>query len=274
MICRVGDARYFGSVVVIDRDLDPERVAHAVREGEAAATEPRIEVEGAEPGTLHERVGCIHPGCSLRPRTALAIAARSTGWTTEFDAELDGVRERLATLDDPPAVPEDRGARRQLAEASAEIDRLRERVASVRGRIETAENTEGAPLETAIRDLSEVETTAAAARERREMARESAREARDRRQERLRLVDRRDNLARRARRALVERARDEYVDALTAVPGSHAVADPFEAPPDAMALAIARVGDLAAPVVLAVDRFADPDAAAAWLDAPVIHLES
>lgn len=273
MICRVGDARYFGRVVVIDRNVDPERVARAVRTGGATAADPRIEVEAAAAGPLHERVGCIHPDCSLRARTALAFAGRSKGWTTAFDDELDAVRERLATLADPPAVPDSRSARRELAEATGEIDRLRERVAAVRGRVEAAQDTEGDPLEAAIRSLSEVETTAAAARERRDTVREAAREVRDRREERLRLVDRRENLARRARRALVDRARDAYVDALAAVPGSHDVAAPFEAPPDAMALAVAHVGDLAAPVVLAVDRFRDADAASAWLDAPIIHLE-
>jgi hypothetical protein len=210
---------------------------------------------------------------SLRPWTALVPAARSKGWATDFDDDLEAVRDRLASLEEPPAVPEDPGARRQLAEAGDDIDRLRGRVAAMRGRVETAEDSDGADLEAAIRSLSEVETTAAAARERREMVRESAREARDRRQERLRLVDCRDNLARRARRALVERARDAYGDALAAVPGIDEFVDPFEAPSDAMALAIARVGDLDAPVVLAVDRFADADAAATWLDAPVIHLE-
>jgi hypothetical protein len=273
VICRVGDARYFGTAVAIDRALDPERVARAVRTGAARAAEPSIEVEAAEAGRLHERVGCIHPECSLRPRTALAMAGRSRGWTTEFDDPLERVRERLAEFAEPPTVPADPGARRQLADATDDIERLRERVAAMRGRAETAGDAGEADLEGAIRSLSEVETTAAAARERRGRVREAAREARDRRQERLGLVDRRDNLARRARRALVDRAREDYVDALTVVPGVRDVADPFDAPADAMALAIARVGDLDAPVVVATDRFADAPAAAGWLDAPVIHLE-
>ena len=44
------------------------------------------------------------------------------------------------------------------------------------------------------------------------------------------------------------------------------------APPDAMALAIARLARPAAPLVLACDRFADATAAARWLDAPVCRL--
>jgi hypothetical protein len=49
-------------------------------------------------------------------------------------------------------------------------------------------------------------------------------------------------------------------------------ADPWGADPVARALAVARVAALSAPVVLACDRFGSADAAADWLDAPVIRL--
>lgn len=275
MICRVGEAKYYGRAIHVSEPVDPERVARAVRTGAATTNEPRIEVAAPEPGPLHDRVGCIRAGMALRPRTALAAAGRSRGWTTEFDDELRAVRRRLEERGDGPDVPADPDARRREADSGEEIDRLRERVAAMRGRVAAAANPDeaAAALEDAIRSLSEVETAAAAARERRRAGREDAREARDRLQERLRLVDRRGNLERRARRALVERAREPYERALAAVPGCRPPADPFEAPPDAMALAIARVGDLEAPLVLAVDRFEGPEAAADWLDAPVIILE-
>lgn len=274
MICRVGDRRLEGRAVAIERDLDPERVARAVREGAARAGDPAIEVEAPAAGPLHERVGCIHRDIPLRPRTALAAAGRSLGWTTDVDGELRDVRVALGEVD-AGRVPHDDSARRRVAEAQSEIETLRERVAAVRGRVEAADDPDdaAAELEAAIRSLSEVETRVAAARERRGATREAAREARDRLEERLRLVDRRDNLERRARQALVDRARERYERALAAVPGLESPAEPFAAPADAMALAIARVGDLAAPVVLAVDRFPDAERAATWLEAPVIHLE-
>lgn len=275
MICRVGETRYFGRAIRVSEPVAPERVVRAIRTGSATAADPPIEVEAPAAGPLHDRVGCIREGMALRPRTALAAAGRSRGWTTEYDDELRTVRRRLAELGDTPAVPADPDARRREADAGEEIDRLRERVAAMRGRVEAAASPDeaAAKLEDAVRSLSEVETTTAAASERRRAAREDAREARDRLQERLRLEDRRGNLERLARRALVERAREPYERALAAVQGCSPPADPFEAPPDAMALAIARVGELEAPIVLAVDRFEGPDAAADWLDAPVIILE-
>lgn len=274
MICRVGETRYFGRAVRIDRPLDPERVARAVRTGAADGAEPPLEIDAAEAGPLHERVGAVHPDVSIRPRTALAVAARSRGWTTPQDDEIRRVRDKLTDFAGAPAIPTGTDRRRRIAEAREEIERLRERVASVRGAVRAAsDGNAAAELEAAIRELSEVETTVAAAREDRRASREAAREARDRLQARLRLVDRLGNLQRRARRTLLERARDEYVDALSSVPGIGDSSEPFAAPDDAMALAVCRVGDLSAPVVVATDRFSDPHAAADWLRAPVIHLE-
>jgi len=272
VICRVGDARYRGRAVTIEEPIDPSRLARAIRQGRDAGGPPPIEVECPTAGALHERVGCIHPDRSLRPRTALAAAARSRGWTATVDDELEAVRDALADLDEPPAVPEAADANRRLADATAEIDRLRERVAAIRGRV-AADEAAADDLEAAVRGLSEVETAAAAARERRRATREAAREARDRLEERLRLEDRLGNVERRARRELVERATPDFRAALAAVPGLEDVPDPFDAPTDAVALAVARVGELEAPVVLATDRFPDAGAGADWLDAPVLRRE-
>lgn len=297
MICRAGEGTVAGRAVdlrsceaVEDADLDPETVATAVREGAATTAEgTRVSVLARTPGPLHHRVGCVTPAVSIRPRTALAVAARSRGWTTPVDDDLVAARERLrahrAGEGDTPRDedrPETTARRRDLAAVTADVDRLRERAAEARGRLQasdagetTAPSDGEAPLAAAIRELSEAETAAAAARERHRRARDAARDRRDRLQERLHVADEVRNLEREARAHLVGRARDAYETALGAVPGgpdSTPPSDPFAAEPDAMALAVARVGDVSAPVVLAGDRFSDAGTAARWLGAPVVRL--
>jgi hypothetical protein len=292
VICRLGEDRRTGRAVALPGWLDPHTVARAV-------AGPPVDVDGRtlavlcrSPGPVHDRVGCITPTPSIRPRTALARAARSRGWTTPVDGRLAAARERLAAHEagaDAEAHGESHEARRhrrRLADASDEIQRLRERVATARGRVQagsaaTADDDGAAdagdespdPLAAAVRDLTEAETAAAATREAHREARAAARRDRDRLQARLRLVDEVENLERAARRHLVERGRPAYEASLAAVPGLSTVpADPFGAPPDAMALAVARVAALAAPVVVAADRFTSADAAARWLGSPVIRL--
>lgn len=266
-VCVAGDA-VSGQDVHLERAVNPARVAAAVRAGEAIAGEPAIAVECRAPGPLHDRVGCIHSGISLRPRTALAVAGRTRGWTTAVDDEIAAVRAALA--DRPPAeVPNDGGARERIGDLEAEIERRREDVAAARGRRAAGGD---ADVEQAVRELSEVETEAAAIRATSKAERAAARSARDRLLARLRLRDRLGNLERKARRELVERARPRFVRALSGVSGADPGGKPFDAPPDAAALAIARVGDLQAPVVEASGRFETAAAAAEWLDAPVIRV--
>lgn len=284
MIVRVGDRAFEGGAVdlaAVGSSLDPRAVATAVREGRARRDGTVVTVEARETGALHERVGCVTPTATLQPRTALAVAARSRGWTTPVDDDLARARERLDDVDlgdtaDATGVE----ARRTLARAEDEVARLRERVAEARGRVQarrdqdanTADDADAA-LTDAVRALSEVETAAAAAREERRAARAEARAVRDRLADRLALEDEVANLERRARAHLVDRARDAYESALSSVPELDGPADPFDAPPDAAALAVARVGDLAAPVVVACGRFDTACAATRWLDAPAIRLD-
>ncbi|MFB6180057.1 MAG: hypothetical protein ABEI77_10070 [Halorientalis sp.] len=102
-------------------------------------------------------------------------------------------------------------------------------------------------------------------------AREQAREARDVRDERLRLEDERANLERAARAHLVEQVASVYANAVATAPGP-TPDDPFAADSVTAALAVGRVGHLQAPVVLECDRFEDASAAAAWLNVPVVRL--
>ncbi len=286
MICRVGDAVSVGQAADLSDRLDPTAVARAVRGDAVAVDGTVVAVATVRPGPLHDRVGCLTPDCSIRPRTALAVAARSQGHETPVDGDLAAARAQLATHEEAAGAddaPDPQPSRRSLADASDDVERLRERVAEARGRVQAggdsdevdADDTETDPaaaLAAAVRDLSEVETAATAARQQHRDARSAARQTRDALQERLRLQDEVANLERTARAHLVDATRSEYEAGLAAVPGYSPSGEPFDAPPDAMALAVARVGALRAPIVLATGRFDTADAASRWLDAPVIRI--
>jgi chromosome segregation ATPase len=219
---------------------------------------------------LHDHVAVVAPGLSLQRREALVAAARSRGLTASVDDELRAVRERLADLDEP--VPSLAAARRRVAEAEADLEARRERVATLRGRLqETDDEALAEEYRAEIRALSEAETERAAAGEALAAARERARQARDVREDRLRLEDRVANLERRTREELVEAVRPEVDAAVRAAPGAEASG--YEAAePVTAALALVRVGVVRVPVVLACRRFEGAAAAEAWLEAPVYRL--
>lgn len=268
MILRVAGRTLRGPVVdlratPVDADgLDPGAVAAAIR-GERS---PHVAV-CPPAGPVHRRVGCVRPGMGLRARTALAAAARSRGHEAPQDGEIAALREEIRGLADETSVD-----RRAAGAADADRERLRERVAELRGRVRTLEDCgrDAADARERLRDvarrLSELETERVAAVQ----GRDRVRSIRDRRERRLRLEDRAANLARDARAHLVDEVRDDYAAAVRDLDPS--VADPFDADPVLAALAVLRVARTRAPVVLAVDRFADPAAAARWLDAPVVRL--
>jgi hypothetical protein len=284
--CRVGDVLRCGRALVVSAPVEPTALARAVREEQDS--DARLAVVADEPGPAHEYVGCIQPSMGLRTRTALAAAARSRAIETPHDAALAAAREELAALDseseteadgEPTGTASERARHREAAaEATTETERLREAVAAARGRLQARREQGLDPtpaaeeLAAAVERLSEAETEAAAARQRLDSVRERTRERRDAREERFRLEDRVANLERKARAHLREQVHEEYVAALGAVPGTDEHVRPWGAEPVARALAVARVADLSAPVVLACERFESADAAADWLDAAVIRL--
>ncbi|PSP83921.1 hypothetical protein BRC83_06630 [Halobacteriales archaeon QS_1_68_17] len=269
MIVRVGDRVRRGRAVSFsDVPVDAGTVAAAVR-----GTAADVAVECPDPGPVHDRVGLVTDGMGLRTRTALAEAARSRGTDAPQDEQVATLRERLDDLDPPDAalaVPH-----RDLADLAGEVTDLRERVAERRGAVAALRDAGGdaetarSDLVAAARELSEVETERIAARQRLDDRREAARAARDVRERRLRLEDRIANLEREARAHLVETVRTEFASAVRELGHD---GDPFDAGAATAALGVARVADLAAPVVLDCDRFPDATAAADWLDAPVIRL--
>jgi hypothetical protein len=220
--------------------------------------------------TLYDHVAVVAPGIRLDRRAALVAAARSRGVETGVDEELRAVRERLAALDEP--VPSPAEARREVAATESELDAQRERVATLRGRLEATDDADAeTTYRAAVRTLSELETTYQSARERLGAARERARSARDVRERRLGLQDRIDNLERTVREELVAAVRPEADAAVGGAPWAET--DSYaEATPVTAALALVRVGVVRPPVVLACRRFHDAPAAESWLGSPVIRL--
>lgn len=309
--CRIGDVVRRGPAIEVHQPVPPEQLAGAVSTAEPEP-DARVSVTAPAPPPLYEHVGCLRPGMGLRTRTALARAARTLGQRTPYDDELAAARESLADLSAP--MESETEARESVAAAESAAERLRERVATARGRLLARRENDLDPtpaaeaLADAITELSEAETREAAARQSLERDRESRRDRRDRHERRFRLEDRVANLERRARASLVDAVREDYVRALEALPDWSAgedesaledpsavddsfdvgdptavkdsfdvedpigVEDPFAVDPVPAALAIVRVAETPAPVVLALDRFDSARAAHEWLDVPVLRL--
>lgn len=255
-------------------DFDASAVVGAIRGDDRRAGDGParpLAIDCPVPGPAHEHVGAIRAGMGLSLRPALADAARTRGHTPPQAEELAAVRDRLSALD-PPEI-DLRSARRRVAETSDDAEERRERVAALRGRVQALRDAgdESGPAEaelaSATRELSEVETERIAAEQALSRARNRATENRERRRERLRLADRADNLRRDAREELARAVRPAFEDARQAVPTD-------AESPVSTALAVARVADLDAPVVVGsgVDAFEDGERLSAWFDAPVVRI--
>lgn len=277
MICRIGDVVRCGQVVRPGQDVEPRAVVDAVRTERAA--DERIAVSCAEPTQLHDHVGWIDEGMTVQTRTALAQAARTRGGETPYDGELRATRTALREISlESTSLARERA---ELATTATALERERERVAELRGRLQERRangmETDAVQreLQDALRSLTESKTAAIAAEQNYTSVREQVRDQRDTREEKFRLEQRVANLERRARAHLVEQFREEYRSTLTAVPGvtdDDVPEDTFQAAPVPAALALARIGTLSAPAVIAVDRFESAAAASEWLAEPVIHI--
>lgn len=262
-----------------NRSVNAVAVADAI-DGSAAPSAAPIEIRCAKPGPVHQRVGMIDSDRSSYPlQAALAATARQRGLRSTRQEALRDVRDRLAALELPPvSLAEER---RRVAETE-DASTLEEQVATLRGQLDAARERGDDPAalaearERAVADLTERRTERLAAEQSLDRARTSARAARNRREERLRLEDRERNLERDARRELASELQPTFERALAAVP---ATATPTDSPgtvdgPDAVgALAVARIAPLRAPVVVAGDWFASATAGAATLDGPVILVD-
>lgn len=276
MIVRIGGTAHRGRAIDLrDRAVDAEALHRAVVDRVGTI------VETAPPGPIHRLLGPLRPGMTVDRRAALASAARSRGVESVHDAAVAAAEARLEAIDraiaeDTTDRPAAEPLRRAAADAGADVARLRERAATIRGRIaadEEAGRTADGPratLRETIAALSEAETEALAAEQALEAAQRDRRALRDERERRLSLADRRDNLRRRARRGLADRERGRLRRALRALPGPDPAGDDVDPDPFRLGLAVVRLARLRAPVVVADAPFPTATAARAALDAPVV----
>lgn len=205
-------------------------------------------------------LGRLPTGTSLRRE--LAAAARSLGRVSSVADEIAELHDALAAIDVESVALE--AARRRVADASGKEERLKERVAALRGDVRTrravdAETDDSLEeLESAVSTLSRVQTERLAAEQALERARERAARARDERERRLELRDRLRNRRRDARRELAIDVHPAFRSALAAVPGGNsddAGSDPaeYEGPSLAASMAAIRVADLDGPVAIGDD---------------------
>lgn len=267
-----GEPRFGRALDLRDTGLTADTVAAAIRGEEVSG----IEVRGGEPGQLFDRTGVIRPGMALDRRGTLAAVARSLGRRAPQADERAQVEASLASLPDPDVGFA--AVRKRAATAGRERDRLRERVATLRGRIQALRDQGAddeaviAELRSAAQEFSEAETERAAAMQALARERRRAREQWDVRERRLAHRDRLDNLDRAARAWLADSVRESVDRAVGSLPVTDATGIE-KAPADVVALASLRVATVRAPVVLACDRFSSVEAAADWLDAPVLRVE-
>jgi len=210
-------------------------------------------------------LGRVPTGTSLRRE--LAAAARSRGRESSVRDDIGRLRDEIAAIGVESVDLAE--ARRRVAEASGEEERLKERVAALRGDVRARRaveaETDGAlgDLESAAAELSNAQTERIAAEQALERARERADRARDERERRLELEDRLRNRRREARRELAIDVYPAFRGALNAVPGvdplpAGAGPSEYEGPRLAASFAAIRIADLNASVALDVE-------AARWL---------
>jgi hypothetical protein len=264
------------AVDATDLDVGPEALHRAI----AGASVAGVTVDCPDPGPVHDRVGVVCEGAGPWLRGALAATARALGERAPQDDDVEALRARLADRDRPGLGLA--AARKRLAAAGAEEERLRERVATLRGRVdalaeagaEAAREDAQSSLADATRALTEAETERIAAEQRLDALETRAREARDRRDERMALEDRLANLERRAREHLAGAVYDRFRAAVARLPGEGSAGDGpggYEGDPTLAALAVVRVAPVEAPAVVATDRLGDARETADRLDAPVVR---
>ncbi len=275
MICTVDGVRFVGRSVGLSHEIEPARIHAAIHRGYSEGSPP-VSVQARRPGPVHHRLGCVTPETGIRIKTSLAAIGRGRGLTTPVDSEIRTLESRLEAMETDGGVPN--SDRRAVAADGAITTELREQVSELRGRLAVRRDHDlptgptAAALEAAVGDLSAAETDAIAAEQALERARATARGQRDRLSARMTIEDDLGNARRRARASLVDQLRDAYTAALRACPGGD-TDSPFDVDSVSAGLALAKLARFDAPVVLAVERFADPGAASAWLDAPVLGLE-
>jgi hypothetical protein len=168
-----------------------------------------------------------------------------------------------------------------VARAGDDEERLRERVATLRGQLqahrdagrETSDVRQ--QLDETVTRLAEVETERIAAEQALVRAEREATSARTVRERRLRLQDRAANLRRASRQHLGDELYDEFCAAVASIPRAVSPSEhpsEFEGDSVTVRLAAVAVADLDAPVVLSCDRFDSAETAVTRLNTPVVRV--
>lgn len=166
-------------------------------------------------------------------RQLLAVAGRSREVQTPYDAAIrslagggdrgrddnDDARQGDSSAGGPGADTL-QSARQRVAETGTEVERLRERVAMLRGRLQARRETETevetvqSALDTAMRSLTEAETEQLAAEQRLTQIRTAVRSVRDDRRKSMRRTDARQNRLRDAREYLADAVSEPFAAAV------------------------------------------------------------
>ena len=273
-----GSKRWQGPAIDLrERDIGVAAVATAVTTGDTAVSDRQLTVECPDPSPVHERVGVVTPDRQYELRAALAAVGRERGYETPVDAELAAVERELDEIDQTEI--ELASLKRELE--AIEHDEHKERVATLRGRVQAlsernADASEAREtLQAAISELSAAGTEKIAAKQALDAARTELRAERDRRERRLRLQDRRANLRRTAREHLAAQLQPAYERARAAVstePSENA-SQASRSTDATTALAVCRLANISAPIVLGTDHFPTPTAAAEALGGPVVLVQ-
>ncbi|MGQ3330978.1 DUF7856 family protein [Halorubrum sp. FL23] len=261
-----------------DGQGDPERSDDASESTAADAVDPGPAV--ADPAAV---IGRVPTEAGLRRE--LAAAARTLGLSSSIEGRLIELRNRVAAIEVEPVDLD--AARRRVADASGEEERLKERVAALRGGVQARREIEAETdealdeLQSAAAELSTAQSERIAAEQALRRARTRAADARDARERRLELRDRLRNRRRDARRELAREVYPSFRDALAAVPGvdvDDAGADPgaYDGPSLAASLAAVRIADLDGAVVLGAEALGwiaerGGSAPESVLDGPVVR---
>lgn len=273
VVCPATGGRFDGRAV----DLGNEPVSV---EGVRAAIRTETEILTVDcPAPARWWADLAVPGDGTEPLDRVVAAARSRGHHPPAERQLAAAQRDLQNL--TVESVDTAATRRRLADAGTEVERLREEVATARGRLQSRREVgaDTADAESALADaarrLSEAETERVAAEQAHAAAQKRAREAREARERRLRLQDRVANRRRDTRLALAAAVSEAFSTAVDAVPGEASLSlDPLGIDGDDVtaALAAARIADLSAPIVDSTGRFDSATAAADALDCPVVRV--
>ncbi|MDR5672737.1 hypothetical protein RH858_06185 [Halalkaliarchaeum sp. AArc-GB] len=246
--------------------ISPAAAHAAIRDGTridepAAASRPERDASERRPDEpdAYDVLGPIGKS-ETTVRRLVAAAARTRGATTSHDDVIRDLEAELASIEVPKPEREIEAAKRKVVDATKNEAELRERIASLRGRLRT-ERELGEPteetaeaLEAAVAELSEVSTDRIAADQALEAAKRDARNARSVRDRRMKLQDRLENRRREARAALVDALFDEFeairerVGSLVDEDSDGAIGSKFGG--TASQLAAVALADLEVPIVV------------------------